>query len=89
MGRIRSNWQKLPSVVRKPAILIAGSIIVVAGIAMLVLPGPGWAAIFLGFAILATEFSVAKRFRDRLILILKRMTAAIQARLKAMFKNKT
>lgn len=56
---------------------------------MLVLPGPGWAAIFLGFAILATEFSVAKRFRDRLILILKRMTAAIQARLKAMFKNKT
>jgi len=35
--------------------------VVVAGIAMLVLPGPGWLAIIAGLAILATEFFWAQR----------------------------
>lgn len=38
---------------------------------MLVLPGPGWAAIFLGFAILATEFNRAEKARDWMIKQLK------------------
>jgi uncharacterized protein (TIGR02611 family) len=33
-----------------------GGIVVLAGIVMLVLPGPGWVVIFIGFGILATEF---------------------------------
>jgi hypothetical protein len=41
---------------------------------MLVLPGPGWATIFLGLAIMATEFdraeqiraTIAKKFREAL-----------------------
>ena len=37
-----------------------GVTVLAAGIAMLVLPGPGWVAIFLGFAILATEFAWAQ-----------------------------
>jgi len=40
---------------------------------MLVLPGPGWAAIFLGFAILATEFAFAERVRDWLVSELKKL----------------
>lgn len=35
--------------------------IVLAGVAMLVFPGPGWAAIFLGLAVLATEYAWAHR----------------------------
>jgi uncharacterized protein (TIGR02611 family) len=35
--------------------------IVLAGLAMLVFPGPGWAAIFLGLAVLATEYAWAHR----------------------------
>ncbi len=35
--------------------------IVLAGVGMLVLPGPGWAAIFLGLAVLATEYAWAHR----------------------------
>lgn len=31
------------------------------GLALLALPGPGWAAIFVGLAILATEFHWARR----------------------------
>ena len=38
-----------------------GGAIVFAGIAMLVLPGPGWAVIFLGLAVLATEYAWAHR----------------------------
>jgi uncharacterized protein (TIGR02611 family) len=38
-----------------------GVAIVLAGVAMLVFPGPGWAAIFLGLAVLATEYAWAHR----------------------------
>lgn len=41
--------------------LIVGSAIVLAGIVMLVLPGPGLLAIFAGLALLATEFTWAAR----------------------------
>ena len=46
------------------AVAVVGSAVVLAGIAMLVLPGPGWLAIFLGLAILGTEFSFARRIND-------------------------
>jgi uncharacterized protein (TIGR02611 family) len=42
------------------AVFTVGMAVLLAGIAMLVLPGPGWAAIFVGFAILATEFAWAQ-----------------------------
>lgn len=42
-------------------VFTVGVTVLLAGVAMLVLPGPGWAAIFIGFAILATEFAWAQR----------------------------
>ena len=42
-------------------VLTIGTAIVCAGVAMLVLPGPGWAAIFVGLAVLSTEFLWAER----------------------------
>jgi uncharacterized protein (TIGR02611 family) len=42
------------------AVFTVGMAVLLAGVAMLILPGPGWAAIFVGFAILATEFTWAK-----------------------------
>ena len=45
---------------RVVATVIGGSILL-AGLAMLALPGPGWAAIFLGLAVLATEYAWAHR----------------------------
>ena len=35
--------------------------ILLVGVSMLVLPGPGWAVIFLGLAVLATEYAWAHR----------------------------
>lgn len=46
------------------AVLILGFGLVAAGIAMLVLPGPGWAAIILGLVILASEYAWARRLLD-------------------------
>lgn len=42
-------------------ILLIGLALLSAGVAMLVLPGPGWAAIFLGLLILGTEFAWAHK----------------------------
>lgn len=65
--KIKRFWRKTPHIVRKPAIFIVGWVVVLAGIAMLVLPGPGWAAIFVGFAILATEFASAQKVHKWLV----------------------
>lgn len=71
MRRIVRYWQVVPAAVRKPLILIFGSTIVIVGLAMLVLPGPGWVVIFIGFALLATEFAFAEKVRDWLMELLK------------------
>ena len=42
-------------------ITVVGGAVTLAGVAMLALPGPGWAAIFLGLAILASEYLWARR----------------------------
>jgi len=48
-------------VVYKTVVTVLGVLFVLLGIAMLVLPGPGWLAIFLGLGILGTEFHWARR----------------------------
>ncbi len=56
--RVRRN--ALLNNVWRIAVFTVGATVLLAGVAMLVLPGPGWAAIFVGFAILATEFAWAQ-----------------------------
>ena len=46
--------------------IVAGFTLLGAGIALLVLPGPGWLTIALALAILATEFVWARRLQERL-----------------------
>lgn len=46
---------------KRVAITIAGSVVVLAGVAMLVLPGPGIVVIIAGLAILATQYVWAER----------------------------
>jgi uncharacterized protein (TIGR02611 family) len=46
-------------------VLVLGILIIIAGVAMLALPGPGWGAIFLGLALLSTEFDWAQRILHR------------------------
>jgi uncharacterized protein (TIGR02611 family) len=62
-ARIRANAAM--NVIYRGGVFVVGWSIVAVGVAMLVLPGPGWAAIFLGLAILATEFVWAHHLLGR------------------------
>jgi len=46
--------------------ITGGFLLLVAGIVMIALPGPGWLTIAAGLAILAGEFLWARRLLDRL-----------------------
>lgn len=50
----------------KLGVLMLGGALVLAGVVMLVLPGPGVAAILLGLVVLASEYAWAQRLRDPL-----------------------
>jgi uncharacterized protein (TIGR02611 family) len=52
----------LPVGVKRIVIGVAGVVVIAAGVAMIVLPGPAFIMIPLGFAILATEFNWARRW---------------------------
>lgn len=72
-NRLSSSWQKVPSVIRKPIVLLIGILLIVAAALTGWLPGPGGIPLFLlGIAILATEFEWAKAIRDRVLDWLKR-----------------
>ncbi len=60
------------------AVLVVGGAVLLAGLIMFITPGPGWAAIFLGLAILASEFAWARRLLDRVKATFRK--AATQAR---------
>lgn len=61
--RLRSKVSKLPGGLLTWKILIAvlGLAIIVVGILLLPLPGPGWLIIFVGLGLWGTEFEWAKR----------------------------
>jgi uncharacterized protein (TIGR02611 family) len=48
--------------VRRVALTLAGVVVILAGVAMLVLPGPGILTIVLGLMILGAEFEFARRW---------------------------
>lgn len=78
MSRLYKRWRKIPKAVRKPLVFIVGFAVVGAGLFMLVFPGPGWAAIFVGFAILATEFAFAEKVRDWMTKELRRIVKKLK-----------
>ena len=74
---IERKWHDHPSIVwtkavgrfigrngQRIAVTIAGFAVLLAGVALLVLPGPGWLLIFVGLGILSTEYMWARRLLD-------------------------
>jgi hypothetical protein len=51
---------------KRVGIAIAGGTVILAGVAMLVLPGPGIVAILLGLGILSLEFELPRIWLERL-----------------------
>lgn len=56
--------QKAKRHIKRTAIGVVGSIVLVVGIIAIPYPGPGWLIVFAGLAILATEFTWAQRVLD-------------------------
>ena len=63
-ARAWARRRRSTHVMWQAGVLIVGFGLVAAGIAMLVLPGPGWAAIILGLIVLASEYAWARRLLD-------------------------
>jgi uncharacterized protein (TIGR02611 family) len=59
----RESIRRRPTAYRfyRAAIGVVGGAIVVGGLALIPLPGPGWVIVFVGLAVLATEFVWAER----------------------------
>ncbi len=49
---------------KRTAVFVVGWAIVIAGLAMLVLPGPGLVVVIAGLSVLGIEFAWARRMRD-------------------------
>lgn len=62
--RAWARRRRTTHVVWRAAVLLLGMGLVAAGLAMLVLPGPGWGAIILGLVVLASEFAWAHRLLE-------------------------
>jgi Flp pilus assembly protein TadB len=71
----------MPKLVRKLAILIAGSLLLLVGAALLVLPGPGLLVIALGLFVLSLEFEWADRYFQRVKKQTERLNGPLKKRL--------
>jgi uncharacterized protein (TIGR02611 family) len=69
-GRLRSTLVRLRARMRRHPVLhhgyrvivgIIGGAIVIGGLILVPLPGPGWLIVFIGIAVLGTEFAWARR----------------------------
>lgn len=72
-----SRAESLRRLLRRLAIGGVGAVVVVVGLLLVPLPGPGWAIVFAGVALLGTEFSWA----ERLLQAVRRRLAPAAARL--------
>ena len=52
--------------VRRAFRIVAGFTLLLAGVVMIITPGPGWLVIFLGLSLLAAEFIWARRLMERM-----------------------
>ena len=62
---------------------MVGTLVLLAGIAMIVLPGPAFLVIPAAFAILATEFAWAERYKQRATQLFKDARARHQRKKEA------
>lgn len=63
-ARARAHERLVTRVIWRTVVLAFGAALLLVGLSLLVLPGPGWPMIILGLVILATEYAWAKRMLD-------------------------
>jgi len=61
LAPLKVVWRFVRRNGRRVGVTIAGFAVLLAGVALLVLPGPGWLLIFIGLGILSTEYVWAQK----------------------------
>jgi hypothetical protein len=61
LAPLKVVWDFIRRNGKRVGVTIAGFAVLLAGVVLLVLPGPGWLLIFLGLGILSTEYVWAQR----------------------------
>jgi uncharacterized protein (TIGR02611 family) len=79
MRALRLIWRSVPAGVRRAAVLLGGGLLLIAGLLMLVLPGPGLLVIAAGVALLATEFAWARFLTTRAMRFVQRRRQRLAA----------
>jgi hypothetical protein len=64
MGRMAGSDQGTTRTVKRAAALTGGGALVVVGVALLILPGPGLLLVFAGLYVLAQQFPSMERYAD-------------------------
>ena len=85
--RARKAWQALPHPLRWISVALVGGACVLAGLIMLVLPGPGIPVLILGLVILGTEFAWAQVMLERLRRHSRRAVSAVNTQFTRRFKK--
>lgn len=77
-----SMTKKIVPWLRKIGIFVAGAVVVITGVILMPLPGPGLLIVIAGLMILATEFAWAERHLSRVKDYAKRTADAAKKRLR-------
>lgn len=81
--RVKRTWTLTYRAARRIAIAMIGATVVLLGVAMLVLPGPGLLTIVGGLAILALEFAFARRWLERIKRTTKKAVGEVKRRVRS------
>jgi uncharacterized protein (TIGR02611 family) len=93
-ARARARWRaardRLDSYPRlrvayKVGVALAGAVVIVVGLVLVPLPGPGWLIVFVGVAVLGTEFPAAHRVTQAV----RRMVGRLRLRWRAWRASKS
>lgn len=74
MERWRGIIRRRPwlNVVYKVAVAVVGVVVIIVGLILVPLPGPGWLIVFIGLTVLGSEYHWARRFTSWLRMQLAR-----------------
>ncbi len=77
LGRLRAWIHRRPRlrIVYRSVVAVLGASIALLGLVLVPLPGPGWLVVFLGLAVLGTEFAWARRLAAAVKRLLARFWA--------------
>ena len=70
-----ARHRRAVAVAYRVAVGVAGTCVILIGLVLVPLPGPGWPVVFLGFVVLGSEFSWAERIRH---IVQRRVSAAVR-----------